>query len=329
MDTHSRRRWLKQFGLAGSAAVLGRSASAAEPTTRPAARRRALRVAHLTDVHVKPERAAGRGMAACLDHVNAQPDRPDLILFGGDCVFESMWHPADRVNQLWALWHDVLAGHNRIPFEPCLGNHDVWGWDHARAGTTGDEPLYGKRMAMDQLKLTTPFRSFDRAGWHFVVLDSVFPDGKSYQARLDEPQFGWLSADLAKVDPRTPVLVLSHIPIISFTPMVDPVTTHGKDTTVSGSDMHQDFRRLRTLFRQHPNVKLALSGHIHLVDRVDYLGVSYICDGAVCGNWWRGNLFGDCDAGYGLLDLYDDGTFDHQYVTYGWTPVPDPADTGK
>ena len=24
--------------------------------------------------------------------------------------------------------------------------------------------------------------------------------------------------------------------------------------------------------------------------------------------------------GYGIFDLYADGTFDHQYISYGWTP---------
>ena len=317
----NRRQWLGRAGLTAGGLLLDATPALA------AGRRRAIRLAHLTDVHVKPERAADRGFAACLDHVNALPDRPELILFGGDCVFESTHHPAARVRQLWDVWHRVLDGHNRIPFEPCLGNHDVWGWDHKRANTTGDEPLYGKRYALAELKLAAPYRSFDRAGWHFVVLDSIYPNGSSYLGRLDEPQVEWLAADLAAVDPRTPVLVLSHIPIMSFSPMVDPATARGANTLVSGSDMHADFRRLKALFKQHANVKLCLSGHIHLVDRVDYLGVTYLCGGAVCGDWWRGNLFGDCDAGYGLLDLYDDGTFDHQYVTYGWTPVPDPADT--
>ena len=32
-------------------------------------------------------------------------------------------------------------------------------------------------------------------------------------------------------------------------------------------------------------------------------------------------LFGrhqECDEGYGLIDLYDDGTFEREYVKYGW-----------
>jgi 3',5'-cyclic-AMP phosphodiesterase len=53
------------------------------------------------------------------------------------------------------------------------------------------------------------------------------------------------------------------------------------------------------------------------VDRVDYNGVSYLCNGAVCGSWWKGRHH-DCDEGYAVLDLYDDGSFDCEYMKYGW-----------
>ena len=318
-----RRQWIKTAGLTGAAAVLGGGRVLGAPTGR----RRMLRVAHVTDVHVEPERGAGQGMAACLDHLHAQADRPELILFGGDCVFDSMAHDAARTRSLWDLWQRTLKDHCSIPAQFAIGNHDVFGWNHARAHTTGTEPLYGKRWAMQQLGLERPYHSFDRGGWHFVVLDSIFPNGDAYQARLDEPQLEWLTGDLAAVPAGVPTLVLSHVPILSTTAFIDPKSTVGTDTTIGCASMHEDFRQLRDLFRRHPTVKVALSGHTHLLDRVDSLGVSYVCGGAVSGNWWKGDHLGECQPGYNLLDLYDDGTFDHRYVTYGWTTVPgnDPA----
>jgi hypothetical protein len=47
------------------------------------------------------------------------------------------------------------------------------------------------------------------------------------------------------------------------------------------------------------------------------MGMHFICDGAVSGNWWGGS-FQDVPEGYGLFDLFSNGTFEHQYVTYGW-----------
>jgi 3',5'-cyclic AMP phosphodiesterase CpdA len=326
-----RRRWLQAAGaavlLGGHAALAGTDAPTTLPTAASASRKRTARFAHLTDVHVEPERAADRGMAACLDHVQSQPDKPEFILFGGDCVFDSMAHDAARTNLQWDLWQKVLKDHCSLPVEFGIGNHDVFGWTKAKAKTTGAEPDYGKRMAMDRLGLTSTYHSFDRGGWHFIVLDSIQPQGESYKGMIDEPQFGWLSDDLARVDARTPVVVQTHIPILSVTPMFPPRKPDQPELVVSDGSMHVDFARLRQLFRQHPNVRLALSGHTHLLDRVDSLGVSYVCDGAVSGDWWKGNHLGECEPGYGIVDLYDDGTFDHQYVTYGWKPVPgdDPA----
>jgi Icc protein len=66
-------------------------------------------------------------------------------------------------------------------------------------------------------------------------------------------------------------------------------------------------------------VKLCISGHVHLQDRVDYLGMSFVCDGAVSGNWW-GGAHQECHEGFGVFDLYENGTFAHQYIDYGWTP---------
>ncbi|MCA9285344.1 MAG: hypothetical protein KDA22_09030 [Phycisphaerales bacterium] len=68
--------------------------------------------------------------------------------------------------------------------------------------------------------------------------------------------------------------------------------------------------------------ELILRGHMHRIDRVEVDGVTYICDGAVSGNWWKGGP-GQRDGswareGYGIVDLNLDGTFAHEYVEFGW-----------
>jgi len=85
--------------------------------------------------------------------------------------------------------------------------------------------------------------------------------------------------------------------------------------------MHVDFRRIKDLFTKYPNVKLSISGHIHLVDRVDYLGVSYFCNGAVSGGWWGGK-YQEFSNGYAIVELFEDGSFTNQYIEYPWTPKP-------
>src|SRR5262249_25554403 len=89
------------------------------------------------------------------------------------------------------------------------------------------------------------------------------------------------------------------------------------DLKVSAKRMHVDCRDLDALFQKHRNVKLCLSGHLHLLDRCDYNGVTYICDGAVSGAKWKGRKR-QTPEGYGVIDLFADGTFKHEYMTYGW-----------
>ncbi len=295
-----------------------RAAAALQSVPRP--RRRVLRVAHLTDAHVQPEKRAREGLIACLEHVQslspADGGKPDLILAGGDNIMDAFDQTRDRADTLFRLWNSVLKDHCSIPVEHCVGNHDVWGWNKSKSKTRGDEAGWGKQRACEAFGLEKPYRAFERAGWRFIVLDSTFPAGDGYTARLDDEQFEWLAGQLAS-QPAMHTLILSHIPIISACAYFDGENEKSGDWRVPGSWMHIDARRISTLFHKHPNVKLALSGHIHLVDRVDYLGVTYLCHGAVSGAWWDGP-YHQCNEGYGLVDLYDDGTFDHRYAEFPW-----------
>ena len=77
-------------------------------------------------------------------------------------------------------------------------------------------------------------------------------------------------------------------------------------------------RTLAELFARH-NVKLGLSGHLHQVDAIQFHDLTFVCDGAVSGGWWKGSFKG-FGPGYGSFDLSADGKLRHQYCDYGWTP---------
>lgn len=313
----SRREVVRIAGAAALGLAGARSVLAQNP---PAARKRVLRIAHLTDIHIAPEHKAAEGFASCLRHVQSQKDKPDLIFTGGDHIMDSIGANEARTREQWELYRKVLKAECSLPVEPCIGNHDCWGLNRKDSGATGNEPLYGKKWAMDSLGLDREYRSFDRAGWHFIMLDSTFPQGDGYTARLDDRQFEWLAEDLRRTDPKKPVLVLSHIPILAVCVFFDGDNEKSGDWVVPGAWVHIDSRRIKDLFLKHRNVKVCLSGHVHLIDRVEYLGVSYVCNGAVCGGWWEGP-YQECDAGYALVDLYDDGSFENRYVPFGWKPV--------
>ncbi|MGV3619156.1 MAG: metallophosphoesterase family protein [Fimbriimonas sp.] len=304
MPKISRRNILA--GLGGSLLLPGLAAA-----TPP--RKRVLRVAHLTDIHVIDESGAPEGMAMAFRH--AQRDKPDLILTGGDMIMDALNTEKAAIQQQWDIFNRVLKENLKTPIRHCIGNHDVFGWEAPEKYAS--EAKYGKVWAMEQFGLTKPYYSFDQGGWHFIVLDSIYDMKGGYSGRLDDAQFEWLQGDLKATPAKTPVLVVSHIPIVGACAYFDGPNEKTGTWVVPAALMHSDARRIKDLFLKHPNVKVCLSGHEHLRDDVLYNGVHYICDGAVCAKWWGGD-YQECTYGYGRLDLYDDGTFDHRYVTYGW-----------
>lgn len=323
MNGRLNRRHLLQTGAAAVAASLLPEAVIAQVDRLPQRGTRSLRIAHLTDSHVQPERGADEGLRACIRHAVAN-HAPDLFLAGGDQIMDALAKPRDRVKLQFELWNQIIRDECPVPVLHVIGNHDIWGWaDPKKSQTTGDEPEYGKAWALDAFRLDRRYYSVDRGGWHLIILDSTQYDGGAYVAQIDEEQFEWLENDLKSTPTTTPIVIASHIPIISFCPLM--FSTAGPTTapfpkprwSISRALLHIDARKLKDLFVRHPNIKLCLSGHIHLADRVDYLGITYLCNPAVSGGWW-GGPFQEVANGYTVVDLFPDGSFAHQWVDYGW-----------
>jgi 3',5'-cyclic AMP phosphodiesterase CpdA len=277
---------------------------------RPDEQRSVLRVAHLTDVHLKDKLDAPARFRRCLQHVQSLQPGVDFILNGGDIVFDMNKENLDTINTQWKLWHDIVRAECHLPIHYTLGNHDIW-WNENDKG----QALYGKQYSLGQLELSSPYYSFEKSGWKFIVLDSVHLDIDNtwYIGKLGKTQLSWLENELTSADAHMPVCVLSHIPILTATLMVEDNIVN--KWTMLGGDMHTDTATIIDLFYRHPNVKLCLSGHIHLRDKVVYNDVTFICNGAVSGAWWEGNKR-QTAPGYGLIDFYADGSFEEKYVNY-------------
>src|SRR5262249_35005282 len=149
-----------------------------------------------------------------VEDVNALTPQPDFVLFGGDLAQLGQKEELD-------LGAQILKG-LKAPVHMMVGEHD-WFYDmgeHWKA-------LFG-----------APTYSFDHKGVHFVTLMSVQEKDfwtarnmtpmermqtvagldNAVQSRFEVGDEGrrWLAADLAKVDPRTPVIVFSHSPLYKY-----------------------------------------------------------------------------------------------------------------
>lgn len=300
-----RRNLLKTIGMAVGGYSIATRSNAFSPAPK-----RVLRIAHLTDIHVQPHLWAAKGFAKCLQHLQELEIKPDLVLNTGDSVMGSSGISRDKAAREWVLYNKVLASENSTPVVSCIGNHDIW---CPPAASFTD----GKKWAMDESKLARSYSSFDQNGWHIILLDSIHarPEGKGYYARLDEAQMDWLREDLDNTPSHTPILIASHIPILSASVFFDGDNLKDNQWVVPGSWMHTDSAQIVKLFNRYKNVKLAVSGHIHLLDRVIYNDVTYCCNGAVSGNYWMGK-YKQTSPGYAIVDLFDDGSFSNEYVKY-------------
>lgn len=305
----NRRKVLKNLGLTGFLPFSSLAINTGKAQSKPA---RSLRIAHLTDIHLEDVKEAPKKLSNCLHQLQNMDDRPDIIFNGGDTIMDALARKKDEVEKQWQLWDQVISQEVDMEIVHCIGNHDVWG-----AGDKND-PLYGKKYAMEKMQIEKPYYSFTKNGWQFIILDSTHPiNGNWYTGKLDEEQFEWLEHELSQLDPKLPILVMSHIPILTATGFYEE-NRKENTWTVPGGWMHIDFNRIKKLFLKHPNVKLCISGHMHLLDYVEYNGVCYLCNGAVSGSWWGNKTYHETEAGFAIIDLFEDGSFSREYITHIW-----------
>jgi 3',5'-cyclic AMP phosphodiesterase CpdA len=220
----------------------------------------------------------------------AAAEEPDLVIFGGDNVFAiDQQNSRDNAEMQFANWNRVVDDKLNCPTISVIGNHDIW--------VPGEGVPVSDRKAFAKVGYQMPHRYYrhDAGGWSFFLLD-VFGTGAT--EGLDEEQWAWFEGELASTD--KPCCVVTHAPILSATNLL-------VGGAIGGTN------RFRETFLRNPQVRLALSGHNHCVDRVEYDEVTYICGGAVSGAWWGGN-YAEFPPAFVVLDLQPDGTLESEVV---------------
>jgi Icc protein len=267
-----------------------------------------IRVAHLTDIHIKPGKDIEASVAKAMHHAQILVPEIDFIINGGDSIMDSLEADKDKTQIQWDLFTSILKKEISLPVYHCIGNHDIWGW-FIKENKPENERQYGKVWVVETLQMKNRYYSFSKDKWHFIVLDStqLNPAG-GYIGKIDEEQLAWFQTELASVAKEKFICIVSHIPILSICAglFFDKTETNG-DLKIQRNLKHSDYFALKKIFNNYPNIKVCISGHIHLQDELNYLGIKYYCNGAVSGNWWKGS-FQEFAPAYAMLEFYDDGT---------------------
>ncbi len=317
----NRREFIKKTAVAGMMASLapGLLHAQSNQASSDKNRKRSLRIAHITDVHIIDQANAEKCFARVLKEINALVDKPELIINTGDTVMDENKETRETVEARWSVWNKIVSSENKIPMMSAIGNHDVWyGPDETLDAEYKKDKRYGKQWAIEMLKLPNRYYSFENKGWKFIALDSI---NGSVGYSLDEEQFSWLDTELGNVKAGQPVCIFNHVPLLSACATMYLIEREDAAATKYPiGDQHTDTKRIKTLFHKYKNVKLCLSGHVHYIDAVEYLGVKYMCNGAVSGNWWGSPLtLDEFSPVYTIIDLYTDGTSEHHHIFYNTT----------
>jgi Icc protein len=307
-----RKSFLRSLALAGAVVGLPSVALRAADEKKPAAKR-SLRVAHITDIHVMPGRVPEYGMAQALHGVNDAADKADFVIAGGDMVMDTCSGTRDKARAMWQTFHGIMKSDNSLDVHHTIGNHDLYNISVSAASFPD-----AKRWACEELQIPKQYYSFDKGRWRFVILDSVHKKIiPGYVGKLDEEQLDWLKKTLAETPADMYVCVVSHIPILAVCTVFDGAKVKTNVWRMSGGNMHEDAKVLKDLFYQSGKVKACLSGHIHLIDELDYCGTKYYCNGAVSGSWWNG-IHQEFPPAFAMMNFYDDGSSSRELHFYKW-----------
>ncbi len=194
-------------------------------------------IAQVSDLHIK---AAGKlsyrivdtaaMLRACIAHMLAQPQRPDIVVFTGDLV--DFGRPEE-----YAMLRDLIAP-LKMPVYLIPGNHDERGVmrrafsDHAYLRQSAEFINY----AIED----HPVR--------IVALDTTVP-GKSGGLVCAE-RLAWLDAKLAEQPKKATVVLMHHPPFHTFIGHMDALGLEGT-------------AELAAVIVRHPQVERLLCGHLH------------------------------------------------------------------
>src|SRR4026207_1577839 len=97
-----RSEFIKTTALLGAGSSFHSLPVLAESAKNP------IRLAHFTDMHVKPGKDIESAVARAFHHVQQQNPKPDFIVNGGDAIMDALEADKAKTQQQWDLFHRIL-----------------------------------------------------------------------------------------------------------------------------------------------------------------------------------------------------------------------------
>ena len=312
MLTFNRRQLLRGFGAAGIVSALAPQLLAKADTED------AFQFLFITDCHIQPELDAASGTDSAFKKARAM--QADFTIQGGDHVFDACAVSKQRALSLFDLYAKTEQDLGMKVYHT-LGNHDCLSME----GLLFRRRIPNTASGCTKSALARPTtRSTAGIVTSWCWTPSIRCLGHTFEARVDnEPQLAELGTDLAVLAPGTPVIIVTHIPLVAavaaYIPAESPMREYIPLLSVSNSA-----QVLEETLAGH-NVIAVLQGHTHINETVIWKR-SIITGGAVCGNWWHGSHLGNPE-GFTVVKVVGAKVTTH-YETYGFKSVDPQKDFG-
>jgi 3',5'-cyclic AMP phosphodiesterase CpdA len=266
-----------------------------------------LRFVFYTDVHARQEWETPTALKMAAQAINRHA--PDLVIAGGDLITDGFQSVPSVVMPRWEAYMQL---HRRISSDlyPTIGNHDLVGANPEDGSPPEKNP---RAMFLAQTGLDRTYYSFDAVGYHFVVLDSIqiTQDHFQYHGQIGPEQIEWLKKDLAQTPKGTPIVITTHMPLLTA---FYAASAGGTFAAPKNRVVVNNIEILK-LIADH-NVILVLQGHLHVKEMIRWQNTTFITGGAVCGKWWRGAWYG-AQEGFNVITLAG-SQVGWDYIDYGW-----------
>lgn len=207
-----------------------------------------------TDVHIPTMHDSEYRMSTFIEAM--KKENPDFIIELGDFSI-----PKPEYQKTYDIWNSFPGDKHHV-----IGNHEMDG------GTSHDEALEYRGMS-------SGYYSFDKNGFHFVVLDcndKADPSKKGYQQLIGPEQMTWLEKDLEQA--QFPVVLFSHQGLSIYKTHQE---TYGVENYGEVQALLQDHNRL------HPDRKVIASfnGHTHVDYAENIGGIWFISTTSMAYHW--------------------------------------------
>jgi len=212
-----------------------------------------IRIGICTDVHLNLMHDSELRLGTFINAMNKE--KPDFIIELGDFV---------TLDKKYAAYLDTWNLFQGDKYH-VIGNHETDGG-------------FSKRQVLESRGMRQPYYSFDKNGFHFIVLDGndkKSPDTKPYYRFIGPEQIAWLKSNLSEA--KLPVVLFSHQEL--FAPEVEE----------GGSvENYKEVQRiLESHNLQHPGNRViaCFNGHTHFDYAENINAIWYITITSMSYHW--------------------------------------------